>query len=221
VVAGRVGALRRDGWLAVLATATSLVTAGCAAQPSAADVPSSTATATATATAATSPPSSTPAGDQGTAGYASAFLGAGGASGSDDAFVHVSVWAPPDAEPFANGEFFVLGYDCLTEETVPAAVDGLGTASAGGELPLTCGSHTHEGEITGTAVLDLTWTAQGPVEQHTVESTDGSCAEDLSVRHAVVTGQVHLVLPALGYDGVATPLGDDDDSISQGVPACG
>ncbi len=217
VVAGRAGAPRRDGWLAVLATAASLASAGCAAQQSAADGPRPSATAT----ASTSPPSSTPAGDPGTAGYASAFLGAGGASGSDDAFVHVSVWAPPDAEPFANGEFFVLGYDCLTEETVPAAVDGLGTASAGGELPLTCGSHTHEGEITGTAVLDLTWTAQGPVEQHTVESTDGSCAEDLSVRHAVVTGGVHLVLPALGYDGMATPLGDDDDSISQGVPACG
>ena len=175
-----------------------------------------------TAGSSTTAPSSSPPPDEpgDTAGYASAFLGAGGASGSDDVFVHASVWAPPGEEPFANGEFFVLGYDCLTEQTVPATVDGLESATARGELALTCGSHTAEGEVTGTAVLDLTWTAEGEVRQHTIENPDGTCAEEISERHAVVRGEVHLVIPELDYDGVATSLADDDDSVSRGVSPC-
>ena len=103
---------------------------------------------------------------------------------------------------------------------MPATVDGLESASARGELALTCGSHTAEGEVTGTAVLDLTWTADGEVRQHTVENPDGSCAEEISERHAVVSGEIHLVIPELDYDGVARSLADDDDSVSQGVPDC-
>jgi hypothetical protein len=164
------------------------------------------------------PPSTAPAAE--TAGYASAFLGAGGASGSDDVFVHASVWAPPGEAAFANGEFFVLGWDCITDGSVPATVHGLESASARGELALTCGSHTHEGEVTGTAELDLTWTGHGPVRRQTVASAHGECSEDLSDRHAVVRGQVRLVLPELDHDGVALPLLDDDDSVSQGVLDC-
>ncbi len=206
----------------VLLLATALCATACGTQPPTDGSPSASSTASST-TSPTTSSSSSPmtAPDDATAGYASAFLGAGGPSGSDDVFVHASVWAPPGEAAFANGEFFVLGYDCLTEESVPAEVDGLETAWARGTLALNCGSHTAPGEVTGTAVVDLTWTAEGPVRRRTVESPDGSCSEALSDRHAVVRGEVRLVLPALGYDGVAVPLLDDDDSISEGVPACG
>ncbi|MGY1665583.1 hypothetical protein [Geodermatophilus sp. SYSU D00696] len=193
----------------VAGTAAVLLLAGCGGGPAA--PPRATPTATPTA--------SVPADDGGT-GYASAFLGAGGTSGSDDVFVHLTVFAPPGTDAFGNGEFFVLGWDCLTEQTVPAAVDGLDSATARGELALTCGSHTHPGEVTGTAVVDLTWTAEGPVAEHTVTGPGGTCPERLTDRHAVVTGQVRLVVPDLGYDGVAVSLADDDDSVSRGVPAC-
>ncbi|MGY1734205.1 hypothetical protein ACI798_22080 [Geodermatophilus sp. SYSU D01045] len=165
-------------------------------------------------------PATTEAADDGGTGYASAFLGAGGESGSDDVFVHVTVFDPPDADAFGNGEFFVLGWDCLTEERVPATVAGLDSATARGELALTCGSHTAAGEVTGTAVVDLTWTAEGPGHEYALDSPDGACRELLTDRHAVVTGQVRVVVPGLGYDGVAVSLADDDDSVSRGVPAC-
>lgn len=205
--------MRRTSGLVVAALATALCVTACDGQPPAGAPPA------ASSTSASVPPSPAPGG--GTAGYASAFLGAGGASGSDDVFVHASVWAPPGEAAFANGEFFVLGYDCLTEESVPATVDGLDSASARGSLALTCGSHTQEGEVTGTAELDLSWTGHGPVRRQTVAGAESSCSEDLSDRHAVVTGEVHLVVPALGYDGVAVSLGDDDDSISEGLLDCG
>ncbi|MGY1783391.1 hypothetical protein [Geodermatophilus sp. SYSU D00698] len=165
-------------------------------------------------------PTAPAAPDDGGTGYASAFLGAGGDSGSDDLFVHVTVFDPPDADAFGNGEFFVLGWDCLTEQRVPATVAGLDSATARGELALTCGSHTQPGEVTGTAVVDLTWTAEGPGHEYTLDSPDGACRELLTDRHAVVTGQVRVVVPDLGYDGVAVTLADDDDSLARGVPAC-
>ena len=198
----------------LVASLVGLAVTGCSSDPGHDPGPTAGPSTTAPSTSAD------PGGPGDTAGYASAFLGAGGASGSDDVFVHLTVWAPLGEEPFANGEFFVLGWDCLTDQRVPATVDGLDSATARGELALTCGSHTAEGEVTGTAVLDLTWTAEGPVEQYTIDHPDGSCAEAISERHALVRGEIHLVIPALDYDGVATSLADDDDSVSQGDSDC-
>ena len=172
------------------------------------------------AAATTSTPSAGPSGPPGI-GYASAFLGAGGSSGSEDLFVHLTVFDPPDVAAFGNGEFFVLGWDCQTAGTVPATVDGTEAATAVGELTLTCGSHTMPGEVTGTAVVDLTWTADGPPVETRVSGPGGECDEDRTDRHAVVGGQVRVTIPELGYDGVATSLADDDDTVAQGVPACG
>jgi hypothetical protein len=197
---------------AALVIGTALAAVGCAAEATGGG-------ATPTAAPTSSPTSQEPV-DDGSTGYASAFLGAGGASGSDDVFAHVTVWAPSGQDAFANGEFFVLGYDCLTEQTVPATVAGIDSATARGELALTCGSHQADGAVTGTAVIDLVWTAEGPVRAHSVSNSAGTCTEEISDRHAVVAGTVHLVVPALGYDGVAVSLGDDDDSVSRGLSDC-
>ncbi|MGY1813668.1 hypothetical protein [Blastococcus sp. SYSU D00820] len=171
-----------------------------------------------TAGPAPSSPAAEPPADP-TTGYASAFLGAGGASGSEDLFVHLTVFDLPDGDGFGNGEFFVRGWDCLTDQTVPATVDGEDSATARGELALTCGSHTAPGEVTGTAVVDLTWTADGAPVEHVLHAPDGSC-ETRTDRHAAVTGQVRVVVPQLGYDGIATSLADDDDSVGRGEPGC-
>jgi hypothetical protein len=87
------------------------------------------------ASATSEPPteSSAPPEDENRIGYASVFL-----TGTD-VFIPFDVFAPPDQEPFGKGEFFVLGYDCLTEEQVPATVVDLDSAAAAGTLSTTWG----------------------------------------------------------------------------------
>jgi hypothetical protein len=153
-------------------------------------------------------------------GYASVFL-----TGAD-VFVAFDVFSPEGQDPFGKGEFFVLGYDCLTEEQVPATVDGLESATAGGTLALTCGYHG-EGvppgppEVSGTAIVELVWAGEGAVTEQDLGGPGSSCVGRLQVRSARVSGSVHLEVPALGVDVVATPPGDDDDTIREERSSCG
>ena len=62
-------------------------------------------------------------------GYASVFL-THGTAGEVDVFVPFDVFAPEGIDAFGRGEVFVQGYECTTEDSVPATVSGLSSATA-------------------------------------------------------------------------------------------
>ena len=153
---------------------------------------------------------------------ASAFVGSGGASGSDEVFADVTVWKPSGTAAFANGEFFVLGYDCTTEDTTRAGVDGLRSAWAKGRLSLDCWQHGGgygPQHVTGTAVLHLRWTGTGEVTHRTLRYPD--CTYRFADRHAEVTGWVKIVLPGIGFRARATSLDSEFDHITRERAYCG
>jgi hypothetical protein len=152
-----------------------------------------------------------------TTGYASVFL-THETAGEVDVFVPFDVFAPEGIDAFGRGEVFVQGFECTTEDSVPATVDGLSSATAGGTLDLVCSSP--EREVTGHAEIDLVWTADGPVERTTTAGRFSPCVTHLQVRHAAVTGSMTIVIPDLGVGVVVTPPGDDDDSIRQEHSLC-
>lgn len=152
--------------------------------------------------------------------FGGTFVGSGGTSGSDDVFGDVRVWAPAGVAAFGNGEFFVRGYDCLTEDTVRARVDGLRSATAHGRLALDCWLHDAPGygdprpeHVTGVAIVTLRWTGTGPVTYRTLR--DPACTYRFADRHADVTGTVVVRLPAIGFRATATPLDADSDHLTR------
>ena len=153
--------------------------------------------------------------------FASAFVGSGGASGSEDVFADVTVWKPSGTPAFANGEFFVRGYDCTTEDTTRAGVDGLRSAWAKGRLSLDCWKHDGgDGpqHVTGTAVLHLRWTGTGEVTHRTLRNPD--CTYRFADRHAEVTGRVKIVLPEIDFRARATSLDAESDHITRERAYC-
>ena len=149
-----------------------------------------------------------------------AFVGSGGQSGSEHVFGDVRVWAPAGVLAFGNGEFFVRGYDCVTEDTVRARVDRLRSATAHGRLTLDCWLHDAPGygdarpeHVTGVAVVELHWTGTGPVTHRTL--LDPDCTYRFADRHADVTGSVVVRLPAIGFRATATPLDDVSDHLTR------
>jgi hypothetical protein len=85
-------------------------------------------------TAAAEPPSD-PGPSRSTTGSAAAVL-----SSESGLTVFLDAFAPPSEASFARLEIFVVGFECVTEESIPAELDDLESASAEGELILTCGS---------------------------------------------------------------------------------
>ena len=128
------------------------------------------------------------------------------ASADGALLVHLDVFDPLDRAPFADLEVFVAGYECVTgeEDSVPATMRTLRSASAVGTLPLTCGSE--EGTVTGTAVVEgVTWQATGrPVTDVVPPSAGDPRLRTTVTRQAAVAGSVRVSVPGLGVDTVAT-----------------
>lgn len=138
-----------------------------------------------------------------------------------ETFVPFDVFAPPGEAAFGGGEVFVLGYECLTEQRVPATVSGLDSATAAGTYAFTCGSPTAPPEgIPGEAVVDLVWTGEGTVRRTTSVDRERLCVVRSAARHARVTGSVRVTVPALGVDVTVTAPGDDDDAIREEKSLC-
>ena len=147
-------------------------------------------------TAAAAPPSDHEP-TRSTTGSAFAFL-----SGPESA-VFLDAFAPPGEDSFATLEIFVAGFECLTEERIPAVVDDLTSASATGELTLTCGSA--EGEVLAHAVVDVAWEGEGPISPSTFAGRGMACVVRVLTRQATVTGTVQVTIPELGIDETARP----------------
>ena len=152
-----------------------------------------------------------------TLGLASVFLTNPDPAGPE-ILVPFDVFAPEGVDAFGRGEIFVLGFECVTEDAVPATVDGLASASAQGELAYVCNSPTDS--VTGTATVDLAWIADGRTRRVTTAGPFSPCVTHLQIRHATVTGSVHILIPDLGVDVTATSPGDDDDSVRQERSLC-
>lgn len=173
------------------------------------------------ATAATLPDNGV---SRSTAGYAFTFLG------SSDVFVPFDVFAPSGADAFGIAEIYVNGYECFAQNTVPATVDGLTSATAKGDMALECSLHIGPDDppppagvpltVQGSAQVDLAWSGEGQVERITVAGRYATCVARMQVRHAVVTGQVRVTIPDLGIDQSAVTLGDDDDSLRYEEVVC-
>jgi hypothetical protein len=154
--------------------------------------------------------------------YASVFIVEG------DVFSDFNVYAPPGQQPFARGEFSVLGYDCFPDNDVAAEIDPLTSATAAGTLHVTCYWHgdwedPNAPEVLmaeGTVSVDLTWSAEGRVTRMTTAGPYTECVGHLQIRHATVTGGVQVVIPDLGFDQFATAPGDNDDTLRHEEMIC-
>ncbi len=131
--------------------------------------------------------------------------------------VFFDAFAPDRTEPFGGLEVFVAGYECLTEDRVPATIDGLESATAAGELAFVCGSP--EGEATGSATVDLTWTGEGGVQYSAFAGEGSPCASFARDRQAEVTGSVRVVIPGLGIDESTVPA-DDSGRLASVTSIC-
>ena len=170
------------------------------------------------AATAVTPPDGAPS--RSTSGYAFAFLG------SSDVFLPFDVFAPSGTAAFGTAEIYVQDYECFAQNTVAATVDELTTATARGQMALQCYLHAEEPapdvplSVQGTAHVDLTWTGEGAVQRSALAGRDSTCVAQLQVRHAVVTGQVRVVIPQLDIDQSAITLADDDDSLRYEEAVC-
>lgn len=148
---------------------------------------------------ATAAPPPDPGPSRSTTGSASAYL-AGPVTGLG---VFLDAFTPPGETSFARVEIFVAGYECLTDESIPAELDGLDFASAQGQLTLTCGSS--QGEITGYADVDVAWEGTGRITRTTLAGHGRACLVRIQAREATVTGTVEVTIPGLGIQETAVP----------------
>lgn len=149
-------------------------------------------------------------------GYANALLYGENRTGEGGAESLFGVYAPAGVPAFGRGEVFIGGYECLTEDSVPARVTGLESARATGRLGYECGSA--EGTVRGYAVVHLHWTGQGEVTQQSWTDEAG-CTVTLQVRPARVTGGMLAVVPGVGT-AVLTLNSEDDADIRQERTTC-
>lgn len=166
-----------------------------------------------TGTAAAAPPAEK--GDTGL-GYATALLyGTDPASGGGVESLF-TVYAPAGVSPFGRGEVFLGGYECLTEDSVPARVTRLHSAGATGWLAYDCTSEA--GTVRGYAVVHLHWTGHG---ETTVQSwtDEAGCVITLQVRPARVSGGMVVLVPGVG-SAVLTLNAEDDADIRQERTDC-
>jgi hypothetical protein len=171
-----------------------------------------------TGTAAASPAGTAPGTGttEGTIGYANALLYGENRTGGGGVESMFSAYAPAGVPAFARGEVFIGGYECLTEDSVPARVDGLESARATGRLRYECGSP--EGTVRGYAAVHLRWTGQGEVVEHSWADEEG-CTITLQVRPARVTGAMLAVVPGVG-SATLTLNAEDDADIRQERRTC-
>ena len=163
-------------------------------------------------------PGAEPAGFRSVADQAAGTLR--GDAGSD-LFVLTGIFAEAGSAPDAFVDIFVAGYHCVSDDALDAAITELETATLEGTLDLTCSfvvdpENPPEGpvpeDVTGTAVVDLTWTAVGDRERLPRTGNRDHCVGRFVQRQAMVTGGVRVVLADLGVDETATADPDDPDS---------
>ncbi|GAA4733229.1 hypothetical protein GCM10023328_10730 [Modestobacter marinus] len=171
-----------------------------------------------TGTAAASPPAPGPGAgtSDGAIGYATALLYGEDRTGGGGAESLFEAYAPAGVPAFARGEVFIGGYECLTEDSVPAQVTGLESARATGWLRYECGSA--EGTVRGYAAVHLRWTGHGEVVEQSWTDEEG-CTVTLQVRPARVTGGMLAVVPGVG-SAVLTLNAEDDADIRQERRTC-
>jgi hypothetical protein len=136
-----------------------------------------------------------------------------------DVFSHINVFAPEGEEPFARGDIFVAGYDCVTEDAAAATIDDLDSATSTGRLEYLC-STPDVSDMAAYATIDLAWTGKGEVSRLTSAGPLNACTEHLEIRHAHVSGSIRIFIPELGIDQMASAPGDDDDSLVQREAIC-
>jgi hypothetical protein len=117
--------------------------------------------------------------------------------------VFLDAFAPPEEPSFAGLEIFVAGYECLTEDAIPAELDRLDSGSAEGELTLTCGSE--QGQVTAHAEVDVVWEGTGRTTLTTLAGPGRPCVVHIRTREAAVTGTVEVEIPELGIEETAVP----------------
>jgi hypothetical protein len=122
---------------------------------------------------------------------------------TSDVVVFLDAFTPPGEPSFARLEIFVAGYECLTEDSVPADLDGLESAAAVGALTLTCGSA--RGNMTAFADVDVAWQGTGRSTRTTLAGHGRNCVQRIRTREATVTGTVEVTVPELGIDETAVP----------------
>jgi hypothetical protein len=117
--------------------------------------------------------------------------------------VFLDAFTPPGEPSFARLEIFVAGHECLTENSIPATLDGLESASAEGRLTLTCGSA--QGDVTAVADVDVAWEGAGRTTRTTLAGPGRNCVVKIRTREATVTGTVEVSVPELGIEETAAP----------------
>ncbi len=117
--------------------------------------------------------------------------------------VFLDAFTPPGKASFARLEVFVAGYECTTEHSIPADLDGLESASGEGRLTLTCGSA--QGDVTAFADVDVAWQGTGRVTRTTLAGSGQDCIVKIRTREATVTGTVEVRVPELGIVQTAVP----------------
>jgi hypothetical protein len=117
--------------------------------------------------------------------------------------VFLDAFAPPEEPSFAGLEIFVAGYECVTVEAIGAELDGVDSASAEGELTLTCGSP--QGEATAYADVDVVWEGTGRTTRTILAGRGQPCVVHIRTRGATVTGTVVVTIPELGIEETAVP----------------
>jgi hypothetical protein len=167
---------------------------------------------------ASAAPPTEPAGFRSVADGAAAVLRGGAES---DLFVLIGIFAEQGSPTEAFVDIFVAGYHCVSDDPLDAAFTELETATLEGSVDLTCSfvvdpENPPEGpvpdDVTGTAVVDLTWTAVGDRERLPRTGNRDHCVGLFVQRQATVSGDVHVVIPELGIDGTATAAPDDPDN---------
>jgi hypothetical protein len=149
------------------------------------------------------------AGDPGTGiGYANALLYGEDLTGGGGVESLFTVYASQGVPAFGRGEVFLGGYECLTEDSVPARVTGLESARATGRLRYECGSP--EGTVRGAAFVHLRWTGRGEVTEQSW-TDDAGCLVTLRVRPADVTGGMLVAVPGVGVAALTLNAPDDAD----------
>ena len=169
--------------------------------------------------AAAAPPDE-PAGFRSVADQAAAILRGQGS----DLVVQTGIYAERGlpTQPFVD--IYAIGYHCVSEDSLDAAITELEEAILEGTLKLTCRyvvdpenppTSPVPGVTTGTAVVKLSWNAEGHRERLPLTGDRDHCVGRFVERQAKVIGGVRVVVddlgPGLGTDVDETATADRDD----------
>lgn len=133
--------------------------------------------------------------------------------GGSDLLVLTGIFAEAGSATEAYVDIYVDGYHCVSDDPLAATITELESATLEGRLDLSCTfvidpenppEEPVPDDVTGTAVVDLTWSAVGDWERLPRTGNRDHCVGRFVERSASVTGEVHVVIPELGIDESAT-----------------